>query len=130
GRMRPTHNDGDVELLLDLHRQLFQRVMHAGQRRERDQPRVVGLDGADQVGRVGDEEEVGLMTVRFQDAGEVGNANRLLDPVVLDEENFHQTPSDVGVCLTSIISEKSSTRTSYRELFLKKNSQICQICKL
>jgi hypothetical protein len=88
-RVRTADDDGDVEVLLDLDRERLERVMHARQRREGDEPGVVGFDGPHQIRCVGNQQQVGLVSIRLQDAGEIGDANGLLNPVVLDEQNLH-----------------------------------------
>ena len=87
--MRTADDDRDVEVLLDLDRELLDRMVHAGQRGKRDQPGIVFADGADEIGRVRDEQQLCVVAVGFEDPGEIGDADGLLDAVVLDEERFH-----------------------------------------
>ena len=84
---------GMLQRLLDLQRQALNRMVHAGERRKRDQARVVRPDRADQIRSVGDEQQIGLVPVGLQDAGEVGDADGFLNAVVLDEEDSHRAPS-------------------------------------
>jgi hypothetical protein len=62
--------------------------MHAGQRRKGDQPRIVAADRGNQVESVRDEQQIGRVAVRLEDARQVGDANRLLSAVVLDEQDL------------------------------------------
>lgn len=88
-RVRPADDDRDVEVLLDLDGQLLEGVADAGQRGERDQPGVVACDGADEVRRVRDEEQISLVPIGLQDARQVRDADRLLNAIILNKKNTH-----------------------------------------
>ena len=87
--MRPADDDRNVQMLLDLDGKLLERVVDAGQRGERDQAGVVACDGADEVRRVRDEEQIGLVPICLQDARQVRDADRFLNAIILDKKNTH-----------------------------------------
>jgi hypothetical protein len=58
-------------------------------RQERDESRIVAPDGPNQVWRVGDEQQIGLVPVGFQNSREIRDTDGLLDAVVLDEQHPH-----------------------------------------
>ena len=60
-------------------------MMDASQSGKRDHVRINFPDGRFQIRGVGDEQNVCLMPVRFEHAGNIGDANRHLQPIILDE---------------------------------------------
>jgi hypothetical protein len=66
--VRTADDDRHVELALDANGQLLNRMVNAGECRERDQPGIIFANRADEVWGVRDEQEVGFVAVGFQDA--------------------------------------------------------------
>ena len=94
--MGATDDDRDVEVLLDHDGKVFERPVHARQGGERNQTGVVRANRADQVRRMGNEQEVGLVPVGLQDPGEVGDAEDSWIPLFWMNSTFIRTPGTVG----------------------------------
>jgi hypothetical protein len=89
GRMRAPDDDRNIDVLFQPDDERFDGMVHARQGRERDESRIVAPDGPNQVWRVGDEQQIGLVPVGFQDSREIRDTDGLLDAVVLDEQHPH-----------------------------------------
>src|SRR6516164_4783882 len=87
--MGTTDDDRNIQLALDRDGKLLDGVMNAGERRKGDQTWVVFLNGSNEIGGVRDQKQIGIVTIGFQDSGEIRNADGFLDTVVLDEQRFH-----------------------------------------
>jgi hypothetical protein len=88
-RVGAADDDRNVPRLFDFEGEPLNRVMHPSEGGERDETRIVFFDRAEEIRCVRYEQQVGLVPVRLENAGEIGNANRFLDAVVLDEQDFH-----------------------------------------
>jgi len=110
-RMRAADDDRNIDMLFQRDDERFDRMVHACQSGERDESRIVAPDGPNQVWRVGDEQQIGLVPVSFQNTRQVRDTDGLLNAVVLDEQHFHMTSS--AERLRALSPRESSVRPRY-----------------